>query len=294
MQWPREIALPRRPRHWSAAARVPGRSRPRNPSATEPARRDIARRPPAICRRVQGRNRRGIAGGFPRAAVRPHGEMLRLPPPDRCPSAPNQDSSAPPPSSDRAQWRARIPPSPPRGVSIPRRRIPIENGGRPRPAAAQCISVADRAPRGNPFYRSPHSPAAAAAQAGLLFLEMKGLPAVSRELYAGIARRVKFPLPQAGRPPNQLEPNTPRNCFRDACALFAPRSRMWRTMIVISVRIRKRSRKKLPRIRMRIARHLLGCPGGHNPPALRPAFRAKIDDPVRGFDDVEIVLDHQD
>src|SRR5450631_2568939 len=44
---------------------------------------------------------------------------------------------------------------------------------------------------------------------------------------------------------------------------------------------------------MGIARDLLGCSGSDNSPALRPAFRAKIDDPVRRFDDVEIVLDDQ-
>ena len=46
-------------------------------------------------------------------------------------------------------------------------------------------------------------------------------------------------------------------------------------------------------MRMRIARDLLGRAGGDDFAALVAAFRPQVDDPVGGFDDVEIVLDDQ-
>src|SRR5260370_4920749 len=51
--------------------------------------------------------------------------------------------------------------------------------------------------------------------------------------------------------------------------------------------------KKFPRVRMRVARDLLGRAGGDDARALVLAFRAEVDDPVRGFDNVEVVFDDE-
>src|SRR5215204_4628575 len=49
----------------------------------------------------------------------------------------------------------------------------------------------------------------------------------------------------------------------------------------------------LARVRRVDLRDLLGRSGGHDRPATVAAFGAKIDDPVCGLDDVEVVLDHE-
>src|SRR5690349_22506439 len=51
--------------------------------------------------------------------------------------------------------------------------------------------------------------------------------------------------------------------------------------------------KKTTRVGLRIARHLLGSARGNNLAALVASLRAKVDKPVRGFDDFEIVFDDQ-
>jgi hypothetical protein len=46
-------------------------------------------------------------------------------------------------------------------------------------------------------------------------------------------------------------------------------------------------------VRLRIARHLLGGSRRNNLAALIAAFRPQIDQPIRRFDDVKIMFDHQ-
>src|SRR3984893_7253155 len=53
------------------------------------------------------------------------------------------------------------------------------------------------------------------------------------------------------------------------------------------------AREILPRMRASVTRNLLRRSRGDNVAALLPAFRTEVDDPVRGFDDVEVVLDDQ-
>src|SRR5688500_14127064 len=48
-----------------------------------------------------------------------------------------------------------------------------------------------------------------------------------------------------------------------------------------------------PRVRRLDLRHFLWCPGSDDHAATNSAFGSEIDDPVRGLDDVEVVLDHQ-
>jgi len=47
-------------------------------------------------------------------------------------------------------------------------------------------------------------------------------------------------------------------------------------------------------VRLGIARHLFRRAGGDDLAALIAAFRAEIDEPVRGLDDVEIVFNDQE
>ncbi len=44
--------------------------------------------------------------------------------------------------------------------------------------------------------------------------------------------------------------------------------------------------------RIRVGRHLFGCPARHHAAAGRASLRPEIDDVIRGPDDVEVVLDH--
>src|SRR5258706_13829510 len=53
------------------------------------------------------------------------------------------------------------------------------------------------------------------------------------------------------------------------------------------------TREEFPRVRMRVARDLLRRPRGDDAPALLGAFRAEVDDPVRGFDNVEVVFNDE-
>ena len=73
---------------------------------------------------------------------------------------------------------------------------------------------------------------------------------------------------------------------RFACARSEPRPGSVRPCVVFSTR-----RQILAGVGVGIARDLLGRSCGHNLAARRAAFRAQIDDPIRGFDHVEIVLD---
>src|SRR6202521_5608932 len=52
-------------------------------------------------------------------------------------------------------------------------------------------------------------------------------------------------------------------------------------------------REKAARVRLRIARHLLGSSRRDDLAALVPSLGAQIDQPVRGFNDVKIVFDDQ-
>src|SRR5208337_3721665 len=61
----------------------------------------------------------------------------------------------------------------------------------------------------------------------------------------------------------------------------------------LSIAIAEHTREVPPGVRLGIARHLFGCAGGDDLAALVAAFRAEIDEPVRGLDDVEIVFDDQ-
>ena len=53
----------------------------------------------------------------------------------------------------------------------------------------------------------------------------------------------------------------------------------------------ERAGEKFAGVRLRVARDLLGRAGGDDFAALVAAFGAEIDEPVGGFDDVEIVFD---
>src|SRR5712691_1097921 len=53
------------------------------------------------------------------------------------------------------------------------------------------------------------------------------------------------------------------------------------------------ARQEIPRVRVRVSRDLLRRSRGDDPPALRPAFRTEVYDPVGGLNDVEVVLDDQ-
>src|ERR1039458_4954091 len=66
-----------------------------------------------------------------------------------------------------------------------------------------------------------------------------------------------------------------------------------RRLDVTRVMMVERLREELSRIGMCVACNLFRCSGGDDEPATVSAFRTKIDDPVSGLDDVEIVLDHQ-
>jgi hypothetical protein len=47
-------------------------------------------------------------------------------------------------------------------------------------------------------------------------------------------------------------------------------------------------------MRVRMLHHFLGWPGFNNVPAGLAALRPQVNNPVRGFQDVEVVLDDQD
>jgi len=48
----------------------------------------------------------------------------------------------------------------------------------------------------------------------------------------------------------------------------------------------------VPRIAPRLLHYLLGRAGRHDLPALVATLRPQVDDPVRGLDDLQVVLDH--
>src|SRR5258706_5423233 len=78
------------------------------------------------------------------------------------------------------------------------------------------------------------------------------------------------------------------DCSRSACWFGCA----VRGTLCLAVSV-QHSREKAARVRLRIARHLLGSARRDNLPALVPALGAQIDQPVRGFDDVKIVFDDQ-
>ena len=50
--------------------------------------------------------------------------------------------------------------------------------------------------------------------------------------------------------------------------------------------------KKMPGVRVSDSRQLLGCPGCNDFAAPVTTFRAKVYDPVGGFDDIQVMLDN--
>src|SRR5258708_13790263 len=88
--------------------------------------------------------------------------------------------------------------------------------------------------------------------------------------------------------------NSPRNVTRDASLTLAARLLLHCAMIFIRVSIVvEYAREKFPRVRTRISRDLFRSSRGDNSAALLAAFRPEVDDPIGGFNDVEIVLDYQ-
>src|SRR6202035_2860395 len=75
---------------------------------------------------------------------------------------------------------------------------------------------------------------------------------------------------------------------------LAPHALFLRARTAILVMIVEHAGEKCPRVRVRVARDLLGRSRSDYAATLLPAFRAEVNDPVGGFDDVEIVLDDQD
>src|SRR5258708_6219563 len=78
------------------------------------------------------------------------------------------------------------------------------------------------------------------------------------------------------------------DCSRSACWFGCA----VRGTLCLAVSV-QHSREKAARVRLRIARHLLGSARRDDLAALVPALGAQIDQPVRGFDDVKIVFDDQ-
>src|SRR6266404_4941833 len=107
-------------------------------------------------------------------------------------------------------------------------------------------------------------------------------PAHAMELASRPIRREEL---QQGR-------NSPRNVTRNASLTLAARRLLYCAMIFIRVFIVvEYAREKFPGVRTCIAGDLFRSSRGDNSAALLAAFRPKVNDPIRGFNDVEIVFD---
>ena len=58
--------------------------------------------------------------------------------------------------------------------------------------------------------------------------------------------------------------------------------------------LRQDALQKLTRVARAASRHFLGCPLGHDFSTLVARVRSKVNDPIGGFDHVEIVFNHND